>query len=226
MATGKRPDPKRRKTAHPHASFLATKCGEKHPAYKAGEMYGCYTHRTFAAQPCCADITGGALECPYCLSGLDADWRGYVPLWDRDWALWYVLIGEAYFESVDVIPFHATVEVSRARNPISPLVVRQEQTMLRQLPARSPWKDDVNMLAICLTLWKCAPLTKWVEDNRPLASASASTASPAKPPVPKVTPYKAPRGGGTEEADYTATINRLTANAKSLKPSTNGDGKH
>lgn len=226
MATGKRPDPRRRKTRHPHSNNFTVKCGEKHPGYKAGEMFGCYTHRTFAAQPCIYDITNGALQCPYCAAGLIPEWRGYVPIWDRDWALRHALIGEAYFETVDVIPFHAQVELSRGKNPISPLVIRQQAGMLRELPQRDPWKLEVNMLAVCLTLWKCDALTQWVEKNQPLAYASACAPNPAPEPKPASKPYTGPGGEGAKEVEYGTLVNRIASKSKNLKPSTNGDKPH
>lgn len=168
MATGRKPDPRRRKTAHVHASYLKCSNGESHPGWKAGEVFGCYGHRTAAQQPCLSDLTDDAMPCPFCTSGLAPVWRGYVPLWDRDWTLRYVLIGEDVFESVDSIPFRGRLTVCRAKNPISPLVVRPEEkpVLLRELPERAPWVTPIDMLSVCLTLWKHPGLTAWVEANR------------------------------------------------------------
>lgn len=168
MATGRRPDPRRRKSSHAHASYLKCLCGESHPGWKAGEIYGCYGHRTAAQQPCVSDITNDEMECPFCKSGLIPEWRGYVPLWDRDWVLRYVLIGEDVFESADSIPFRSRITVWRHKNPISPLVVRPEEkpVLLRELPERAPWAEPVNMQDICLTLWKNEALARWVLADR------------------------------------------------------------
>lgn len=168
MATGRRPDPKRRKTTHVHASYLKCGNGESHPGWKAGEVFGCYGHRTAAQQPCVSDLTNDELPCPFCTSGLEPMWRGYVPIWDRDWTLRYVLIGEDVFDSVDSIPHRGRLTVCRHKNPISPLVVRPEEkpVLLRELPERAPWTTPIDMLAVCLTLWKHAALTAWVEADR------------------------------------------------------------
>ncbi len=231
MATGKRPDPQKRKKAHQHATYLTVKNGERHPAYLAGELYGCYTHRTYAAQPCHSDITEGELQCPYCAAGMVPEWRGYVPLWDRDWTLRYALIGEDYYATVDAIAHHAQVVVSRAKNPISPLVIREEVLLTRQLPQTSPWRDAVLMLPICLTLWKCDPLTQWCQSRKLLAMGTATPAPAAPkgiPAAPKVsaivTPYSAP-GEGATEVQYDAVVNRLKKNKDRLAPSTNGAHK-
>jgi hypothetical protein len=226
MATGKRPDPARRKTLHPHSTAFKVPCGTKDSGYKAGELYGCYTHRTFAAQPCVADITNGALQCPLCAANVNCEWRGYVPIWDRDFTLRHVLIGEAYFESVDAIPFHAQVTLSRAKNPISPLVIREEPSTFRALPNKSPWNCEVCMMAVCLTLWKNDALTKWCEANQPLALRRNVNAPPVVKVAPKTTPYKGVPSEGAGEADFSEVVNRIRSKGANLKPSSNGNGQH
>lgn len=227
MATGKRPDARRRKTTHPHSTAFKVPCGTKECGYKAGEMFGCYTHRTHAAQPCVFDLTSGALQCPFCETNQASEWRGYVPIWDRDFTLRHALIGEAYFESVDLIPWHAQVVLSRAKNPISPLVIREEKMLTRELPNKAPWKDNVNMLAVCLTLWRNDALTRWCEANNMLALRSAAELPPPPAVPPKVTAYKAPAAGdGAQEAEFGDLVNRIKGKASTLKPGTNGNGKH
>lgn len=161
MHKGKAPDPRKKKIQQPHASYMKVANGTKEPGYKAGELYGCYGHRTHANQPCVYDITDGALQCAYCGAGMVAEWRGYVPVWDRDWVLRYVLVNEEYFLSVDAIPVGAQVVMARAKNPISPLVMRQETCLTRTLPNTEPFNKPVNMLDICLLLWKNQPLNEW-----------------------------------------------------------------
>jgi len=165
MATGSRPDPKKGRTRHPHASNFKVPNGTKDHGYVAGELFGCYGHRTHAQQPCVDDVTHGALKCPYCSSGMDQVWRGYLPLWDRDWTLRYALIGEDIFESVDSVKHGEQVELSRAKNPISPLIVRPGVGLVRKLPDKAPWSVPVRMLDICLTLWQCDALTQWFIRN-------------------------------------------------------------
>lgn len=167
MATGQAPDPGRKKHAHPHCTNFKVPNGTKEFGFKAGHVHGCYGHRTFAHQPCVLLITEGALQCAYCGSGLVPEWRGYVPIWDRDWTLRYAMIGETFFPSVDSIPFRAQVCLSRAKNPISPLIIREEVNLTRVLPDRSPWNEEVNTLDICLTLWQNVELAKWYAKHPP-----------------------------------------------------------
>ena len=162
MSTGRRPDPRRKKSATIHGTYLKVPNGGKEVGYLAGELYGCYGHRTHAHQPCLHDLTEGALTCQYCAAGMVPDWRGYVPLWDRDYTLRYVLIGEEYYESVNMIPHRAQIVVTRAKNPISPLVIRAGELVLtRGLPDREPWASEVDMSALCRVLWKCGALDAW-----------------------------------------------------------------
>lgn len=228
MATGKKPDPRKRKIQQPHASYLKVANGTKEPGYKAGELFGCYGHRTHANQPCRFDITDGALQCAYCGAGMVAEWRGYVPVWDRDWVLRYVLVNEEYFLSVDAIPIGAQVVMSRAKNPISPLVMRQETCLTRVLPDREPFSKPVNMLEICLLLWKDEALNRWFVEQaskKMVASVAnekavkpATVEKPAKDPMQRLMEFEAQEAQKQKEAEEHAgeIVNRL------LKPHVNG----
>jgi hypothetical protein len=187
MAKGKPPDPRKKKIQQTHATYLPVASGAKEPGYKAGELFGCYGHRTSANQPCVFDITDGALQCPFCAANMDPVWRGYVPVWDRDWALRYVLVNEEYFVSVDAIPVGAQVLILRGKNKISPLVIRQEVCLTRPLPDQAPFNKPVNMFAVCQLLWKNAALNKWAaeQDARGLVADVAKVVEAPKPVAEK-----------------------------------------
>jgi hypothetical protein len=229
MATGKRPQKKTGGMRHAHAQYLTVKNGEKHTCTKAGEIFGCPGHRTYAHQPCPFALTDGALQCAFCAAGVETVFRAYVPMWDLDWALRYVLIGEDIFDSVDAIPFRSPVHCLRAKNPIAPLIVRQVVSQEREPPDREPWNKPVNMLAVCLTLWKDGPLMKWFEkecqetnsdnglsllksDGQPFGAMTAAAARRFAPPA-------------TKEAVHPVDgeIARLVNHAKRV--SGNGNGK-
>lgn len=161
MATGKKPSRKGERVLHPHASYFEVKNGGRQGAYKAGELFGCPGHRTYTHQPCCDELTDGAIKCKHCQIGSPVVWRGYLPLWDCDWCLRYVLVNEDHEASVDAIPWKANVMCSRAKNPISPIVVREELCFTRELPNREPWSKPIDMRLVCLTLWKDAAMTSW-----------------------------------------------------------------
>lgn len=229
MSTGSRPGPQGKKKGTPHATYLQVKNAGSAAAYKAGPLHGVYGHRTHAHQPCARIITEGEMPCPYCQSGLDPVWRGYLPLWDRDWALRYVLIGEEYCETVDVIGHRTQVILTRHKNPISPLVVREESTLDRELPTKSPWSDTIDMEAICLDLWKHPCLKEWVMTHRPARSVDpegvplTSTGEPYSP-MTKAAARKVSRKQATEAAEksFDAVVNRLARSASQLPTSTNG----
>jgi len=223
-----------RKNQHPHAEYMQCKPGQKDAGYKAGEIYGCYGHRTYAHQPCAFKLTEGEVQCQFCTAGMEAVFRAYVPLWDRDWALRYVLVGENVFESVDEIPHRAQVLVCRAKNPISPLVVREEKVLHRELPNRSPWSDEVDMLAVCLTLWKDAALTKWFKKRTPAPKPKALPLGVAVRPDGK--PFSPMHQGPAKacgapvvveeklDKEYAVLKNRMRSTADRLK--SGGNGKH
>ena len=225
MSKGKAPDPSRRKTNQPHATHLKVTNGGKEVAWKAGEMYGCYGHRTHAHQPCTHVMTDGAIQCAYCGSGMVPEWRGYVPLWDRDFALRYVLVNEDYYVAVESIPVFDQVVCSRAKNPISPIVIRAEVSMARQLPKVKPYDAPIDMLAICLLLWKNEPLTVWMLKNGHTGTPVKAEEKKAPPEVKKAKdPLAALREAerrakleeAAEEQKIGGVINRL------LTPAPNG----
>lgn len=234
MARGKKPDPSKQKTSAPHTRNFKVDNGKTLGAYIAGEMYGCETHRTFAAQPCLASLTEDALPCPFCSSGLISEWRGYVPLWDRDWTLHHALINKDYCETVDCIPWRAKVSVSRNKNPISPLVIRDEPMLTRELPNRAPWSLKVNMLAVCLTLWKQPELTRWFEKHHPeelVIQTEAVEVVPAPTPVLKkkqpaavVKPY-APAAGPADTPETIHETGTRILNRLKERAATNGNHK-
>jgi len=226
MSRGKKPDPRKQKTGSLYASYMRVANGQQERAYKAGELYGCNGHRTDTHQPCARDITDGELSCPYCSAGLDIVWRGFVPLWDRDWSLRYVLIGQDHLESTDQIPWRAQVTVSRAKNPISPLVVREEQCLTRALPAKPPWSAEVDMLAICLTLWQHDALTQWFRQTHGTRPGVGAAVESQAAKMLDGEPRKLGDFIGLALGDKAEQVNRLKKNddfAKTLaKPSKNG----
>jgi hypothetical protein len=229
MASGKKPDPRRKKNVAPYSAYLKVECGKKFGGYSAGEFYGCYAHRTYATQPCVANITDDEMQCPYCVSGMEPEWRAWVPFWDSDWILKHVLIGEEIAPSVDAIPFRAKISISRAKNPISPLIVREEVAVFRELPATAPWLQPVNMLSVCLVLWKNAELTRWVEKHAPkpiekeapvLVCKGKKIVLPPAPPALVLGEYKGPANGASQDMGLGEALQRI----KSIEKKNSGKG--
>lgn len=227
MGRGQAPDPRKRKNTHPHATYLKVGNGCKEPGYMAGPVFGCYGHRTSAHKPCVELITQGELTCALCAAGWEAEWRGYVGIWDRDWTLRYALIGEDYYPSVDAIPHREQVVCSRGKNAISPLVIRTEKLLTREIPNRSPWDVEIDMLEICLSLWKDGPLAAWFTKQKTLKPAKTED----EPKLPNGKPfspmYKAAAkrySGPPKEAPVGDALNGALSRVKA-RESMNGDGK-
>jgi hypothetical protein len=231
MATGRKPNSRPGEKKKIHATHFKVPNGGMECGYKAGDMHGVNGHRTHAHQPCLKLYTNGEMECPYCNAGLEPMWRGYVPVWDRDWTLRYALIGEEIFESVDIIPRGAQVVLTRAKNPISPLVIRQETKLVRSLPDKEPWTQPVCMEDICLLLWKLPALTAWVHRERELRSAlpaGVAVKSDGKafsPPMQAAAKRNGSRVVKEEEAiPFSEALNRVKALEEAGKlPKPNGN---
>lgn len=185
MGTGKRPKGGSGKEPMIHATNLAVANGQTERGWKAGALHGVNGHRTFAHQPCIDDYTDGALKCPYCATGQEVVWRGYVPVWDRDWCLRYAIVGKDVEESVDCIQRGEPVSVSRAKSMRSPLIVRPEQNTFRALPDKAPYNAEVCMEDICLLLWKLPVLALWVRTSRSKSDKPLSLTPTAKKELKK-----------------------------------------
>lgn len=178
MSKGQKPDPRRKKTSTPTATYWKVPNGGKETGYMAGECYGCYGHRVNHHKPCLKELTGGELSCPWC-GVVEIEWRGYVPVWDQDWTLKYALIPEDYLESVDMIPHRARIIGSRGAAKMSPLVIRAaEVPALRPLPEKSPYRDPIDMFAICRKLWKLPALDAWYASTHARDAGAVAGAPP------------------------------------------------
>lgn len=191
-------------------------------------MHGVNGHRAGTHQPCVWDLTEGKSQCPFCAAKLPLVWRGYVPLWDRDWALRYVLINQEYMLSVDAIPRGSQVVIYRAKNPISPLIIREEKHGFRALPDKPPFTTPIDMRQICQLLWQNDVVNRWYADLDSQAIKAAVATDFKLPKAVKEVPAKdqlarlaeaeakhlREQAEGEEKAGE--IINRL------LKPSKNG----
>jgi len=161
MLTSHDPEPTKRKTRGMRATYLKVANGNKENAWSAGPTIGVFVHRIATSQPCRHKITEGGLQCAYCGAGLVPEWRGYVPLWDRDQTLRFVLINYEYLDAVRAINLHAEVVVSRAKSRISPCVVRAELWCTSGLRLTEKTRDPVDLWPALLTIWQDDELTQF-----------------------------------------------------------------
>lgn len=233
MSTGKKPKGTPGEKKVPHSTYFEVRNGCADCGYKAGEVHGVIGHYIDTHKPCLFEYTDGELQCKYCACDVEKIWRGYIALWDRDWMLRYALICQEHLESVDQIQVGLMVKLTRHKNPISPLVIRAEPCLERQLPGKPPYNQPVDTELLCLRLWQDAALEEWVrqkrlktnttlpkgvavdKDNRPFAPG---TQAAAKRAGAKVTTEKA----ANDALD--ATLEKLKRRAAVLGavPSTNG----
>lgn len=231
MGTGRRPDPRRKKITHAHSTYMEVPNKTKHGGWKAGELYGLYCHHVGHTKPCADDVTNGALKCQYCEAGFNSEFRAYLPLWDREYQLRHVLIGEDFFEAADRIPFRGVVTLSRDASKRSPLRVSDEAMMVRLLPDGPPWDKPVNMLAICLTLWKDDALARWMSIPQPTtpaekkATPTRSDGQPFSPMTAAAARRFAPPAKAPEPSLLGDAGDAVLRNAVAGKPSTNGHHK-
>ncbi len=142
-------------------------------------MYGCYGHRVHAHQPCLFRLTKGELNCKLCAANIALEWRGYVPIWDRDFTLRHALISEDYHESVDMIPFRAQVILTRDKPRMSPLVIRAgDIATFRSLPEKLPWSKEIDMYAVARVLWKNAEVDAWYSSTSGRQLSAVGEANP------------------------------------------------
>jgi hypothetical protein len=227
MSKGQKPDPRRKKTSTPSASYWRVPNGGKEIGYLAGQVYGCYGHRVNHHKPCLIELTGGEVACPWC-GVMDVEWRGYVPVWDQDWTLKYCLIPEDYLESVDMIPHRARIVGTRAPAKMSPIVIRTaELPSLRPLPDRVPYTVEIDMYAIARKLWKIPALDAWYARTQVVDNGRSVGAPPLDPSDFSVMNKAAVNR--VNEMEETRLRNEQAARDHAAgKPlnHTNGNGKH
>lgn len=235
MTTGRRPDPKRRKNKAPYSRYLKVEAGKSYGGWMAGEVFGCYSHRSGETKPCRANVTEDALKCPFCEAQQDAVWRGWVPLWDEDWNLRHAVINEDQLPTVEVIDFRAKIVLSKDKNPASPTTVREKVQVNRELSTDAQFLTPVVMLDVCLTLWKDSALAIWCDANRErllgtkpvqLPPILKSNGKPFSPGMQAAARKYTPPSEKTVDSSVDAITARLKNSAARLKPSTNGNGKH
>lgn len=226
MATGRKP----RKTAHeirtPHTRYLQVANGATELGYKAGEVFGVNGHHVGTHKPCVHDLTEGKQQCAYCGSGFPLVFRGYLPVWDRDFTLRYVLICEDILESVDAIPFREQITMSRAKNKISPLIVRHERRLTRDLPVKEDWQKPIDMGPICCVLWKTPELYPFCVASTPTPTQKTVAVTDKGKPFSPMMQQAAKKNGAAvkplDEEDVIAPLKNALERMKAVSP----NGKH
>lgn len=226
MSKGQRPDPRRKKDPTIRSTNFTVPNGGKEFGYMGGEVFGCYGHYVHAHQPCLEDLTGGEVSCPLCLAKFDKVWRGYVPIWDRDFVLHHALISEEYDESVSMIPHRGHIVATRDKPKMSPLVIRAiEPLNVRVLPDKPPYSEPVDMYRICRKLWKNPLVDAWYTSTSGTLRESVGEAVPLD--IDKLSPMMKAAGGAVNRRFASPTINEdFVQKVKREAEKPNGNGTH
>ncbi len=144
--------------------------------FLAGPPIPCATHYVGATKPCKREMTESAYVCPYCESGKEIEWRAYVPFYSREYIELFVLINDDYLESVEEIPLHAQIRLSRAKPQKSPIVIRMENHSTRGLPPAAKRALPVDMMPFLVhTLWKDKDIIAYSNGVKSVAPKSFPT---------------------------------------------------
>lgn len=191
----------------------------------AGHSYWLNTHRVGVSKPCLAELTCGALACPWC-AVIAREYLGYLPLYTIDAERVVVVCREDMKPRAKALRLHEPVTVSRGKRMTSAIRLGQEPwtTTAYQGPAdRMAAADIFDWL---LRLWKIPELTAYVEQQR----RTAPPAPPVAPPV-LVTDHDALTKGTGElvadgEREKMRSILRRRAKLVEPEPTTERNGTH
>jgi len=167
MFSSQEPDPAPRSEDRRKWDYVSVPNGGSIVGYLAGYPFGVHTHHVGHTKPCKRRMTHSALVCPFCEGGLAPVWRGYTPIYDREYLPRYVLITQDYLESVREIPVHAQVRISRAKPEKSPPIIRPELWTPKALPLGHGRDREPDLLPSLLRTWKDDELKRWCLSQTP-----------------------------------------------------------
>ena len=141
--------------------YLSVPNGSQAVGFKAGRCFGCHVHFIGGSKPCRQRITKGALQCAYCLMGQESAWRGYCPLYTREYQRKYVMIPEDLKEVWDEIADHAQIVLTRPRSSKAPIIPQAKLWRTEPLPPAESREGEIDLLPNLLRAWKDAELAAW-----------------------------------------------------------------
>lgn len=161
MSISKDPRPGPRKNGHHHWDYLGCENGKSEVGYKAGPTCGVYVHDGRPSKPCRKEMTNGEITCPYCLTEDEPRWKGYVPIYDRDYQRRFCIISQGVRESVAEIPLHGQVRISRAKSSKASIIIRAEIWTPKALPLGDGRSAAADIEPVLFTIWNDAVLRDW-----------------------------------------------------------------
>lgn len=156
--------------------YLPVPNGAQAVGWIAGPTVGVWSHHRGGTKPCRHTMSDSALSCGLCADGEPPVWRGYVPLYDRDYCRRFVLISEDYEEAVRELTLHAPVKLQRGKGSREPVTIRFEQWRVQPLALGEGRNAAADITPFLLRMWKDAELEQWYYSRDiPLAQGSASS---------------------------------------------------
>jgi hypothetical protein len=177
-------------------------------------------------------MTDSELVCPYCESGDEPRWKGYVPLYDRDYQRRFLLISQGVRESVKEIEHLQPVRCTRAKSSKASVVIRLDWWTTKACPRGDGRDVEADIEPVLFTIWKDAVLREWwirkemekisvqpvvVSDKpvslAPIAKAKRTAKDRMIQPPPKVEAAPKP----SDQAAYDATLASLAGKVEMMK---------
>lgn len=153
-------------------------------------------HFLYRSIPCYWYLTGGKLECPYCISHPTLNNQGYLPLYRDTYREVFVIVGENLKTQLSSLPVFSPVFVWREKSRGSGVAIRPADWAKKWKPPTDQYCAP-NICPSLLTVWKEQKLKDWFRENDVQApsnpAAAASHGSCATPPLSP--------SGSIEEAD-------------------------
>jgi hypothetical protein len=215
-----------------HFEYVQTERGQPWEAYLAGPIWWGYLHMTKPSKPCVAEVTGGALVCPFCRKPPRpvAVMKGWVPLYRRaDSHACMVPVDEVQRDDLDALPPFTKVAVGRERGKGAQVWVRkcnvQDPAFSCTLPEKQVPADVTESL---LTVWAMPEVTAFFSMSSDNALSldiergeERERAKEAGGQAPAVRPYVAPDPTDANKA-FVDSVNRAKDRMSVYDPSKNG----
>ncbi len=137
------------------------KGGGAFDGWVAGDTVWVLTHWNYRSVPCYAELTDGAIHCPYCGGKKEPVWIGYTPVYRDDERPVVVVVPDSMRDRLGQISTFDPVKVFRGkqRGDTICLIPRKDgQRYHTTLPSRKVGADIRGWL---LVLWREAPLREF-----------------------------------------------------------------
>jgi hypothetical protein len=121
-------------------------------------------HFIYRSIPCYWYLTGGKLDCPYCISHPNLNNQGYLPLYRDTYREVFVIVGENLKTQLQSLPVFGPVFVWREKSKGSGVAIRPSDWAKKWKPPTDQYTAP-NICPSLLTVWKEQKLKDWFAEN-------------------------------------------------------------